>query len=101
MVANEGDKPFAGFTRLLRYETKNDAYYKNDAYWMATYHNAISVLNYCDGSVESLLLQDLQVGDKVLMDLTPTQDRCLILFFAFEDAPKFGYNAKNISLCSQ
>ncbi|MBK8779553.1 MAG: hypothetical protein IPO25_19945 [Saprospiraceae bacterium] len=72
-----------------------------DIFSKKKYQNAISVLNYCDGSVESLLLQDLQVGDKVLMDLTPTQDRCLILCFAFEDAPKFGYNAKNISLCSQ
>lgn len=65
------------------------------------YTDVVSILNYCDGSAESKVLEALNVGDHVTFDVSNTTDRCLILCFAFEDSPAPAYKASTIEKCSQ
>ena len=64
-----------------------------------SYQNVLSVLNYCDDTPESKLLQSLNTGDQVTMELTATQERCPNQCFAFEDAPGNSYKASKIIIC--
>ena len=70
-----------------------------DIFTKKTYENVISVLNYCDQSEESTLLQSLEVGTHVSMTLKSSDNHCLNLCFAFEDAPGVSYEASNIMAC--
>ena len=70
-----------------------------DVFTKKTYENVISVLNYCDQSEESTLLQSLEVGTHVSMTLKSSDNHCLNLCFAFEDAPGASYEATNIMAC--
>jgi hypothetical protein len=70
-----------------------------DIFTKKSYQNVLSVLNYCDDTPESKLLESLNTGDQVTMELTPTQDRCFRLCFVFEDAPGNAYKASDISIC--
>ncbi len=72
-----------------------------DIFTKKEYTNVLSVLNYCDDTPESKMLQSLSNGDLVTMTLTPTEERCLILCFAFEDAPDKSYKASAISICAK
>lgn len=72
-----------------------------DIFTKKEYTNVLSVLNYCDDTPESKMLQSLSTGDVVTMTLTPTTERCLNLCFAFEDAPGKAYKASAIALCTQ
>ena len=70
-----------------------------DIFSKKPYQNVLSVLNYCDDTPESKLLQSLNTGDQVTMELTSTQERCPNQCFAFEDAPGKGYKASKITVC--
>jgi hypothetical protein len=65
-----------------------------------SHSNVVSVLNYCDDSPEAKILQNTPVGSTLLLDLNPTENKCLILCFAHEASPEPAYAASNISVCS-
>lgn len=65
------------------------------------YENVVSVLNYCDGSPESKILQSLNQGETVSFNLTGSENHCPILCLVFEDSPSPSYAASDIKSCAE
>ncbi len=86
--------------RLIEFSPEAQLYWI-DIFTKNDYQNVISVLNYCGTDKDSKDLQDLNNGELVSFDLTPTKEHCAILCLVYEDSPVPTFNASKIGRCSQ